>query len=149
MQSNQPREVIPLISGSTTGPLGVVHLPRLWLKLLLHALGRLPEGYRHGVGGADEMVFTGLGIDGEAFVNYIATEKPDYLACEAWVRAHAKNLSPEAIAATNKSVLEGIMPDPRRSEWQKRFGVTFGEGWRLNQLDDWSGIHEQLVGPRD
>jgi hypothetical protein len=148
MESNN-REVVPLISGATMGPLGVVHLPRLWLKLLLHALGRLPEGYRHGAGGADEIVITGLGLDGEALINFITTEKPNYPECEAWVKAHAKNLTPEAIAATNKGVLESTMPDPRRSDWQQRFGVTFGEGWRLNQLDDWAAIHEQLVEPRD
>jgi hypothetical protein len=138
-------DIVPLISGATTGPLGVVHLPRLWLKLLLHALGRLPEGYRHGVGGADELICNGLGIDADALVAFIAKEKPDYLACEAWVKANAKNLSPEAIAATNDSVIKGIMPDPRRSDWQQRFGVSFGEGWRLNQLDDWAAIHTQLT----
>jgi hypothetical protein len=142
-------DFIPLISGATSGPLGVVHLPRLWLKLLLHALGRLPDGYRHGVGGSDEMVMTSLGIDADAFIAFIEKEKPDYLACEAWIKAHATNVTPEGIAKANKGVLEGMMPDPRKSEWQKRFGVDFAEGWKLNQLDDWAAIHEQLIGPRD
>jgi hypothetical protein len=149
MDTKDTTAVVPLISGATAGPLGVVHLPRLWLKLLLHALGRLPDGYRHGVGGSDEVVMSGLGIDADAFIHFIATEKPDYLACESWVRAHATNLTPEAIAAVNAGVLDAIMPDPRRSDWQQRFGVTFGEGWKLNQLDDWAAIHAQLVGPRD
>ena len=56
---------------------------------------------------------------------------------------------PEGIAKANDGVLNGIMPDPRRSDWQKRFGVAYGEGWKLNQLDDWAAIHEQLIGPRD
>jgi hypothetical protein len=137
-------QVIPAISGSTTGPLGVVHLPRLWLKLLLHGKGMLPEGYRHGAGGADEMVIGGLGIDPDAFVRYVEGEQPDYLTCEAWVKANGKNVSPEAIAKVNETILHAIMPDPRRSEWQQRFGVDFGEGWRLNQLDDWAAIPAQI-----
>ena len=47
-------EMIPLISGAENGPLGIVHLPRLWLKMRAHAVGVLPEGYRHGNGGTDE-----------------------------------------------------------------------------------------------
>ena len=46
--------IVPVLSSSVMGPLGVKHLPRLWLKILLHACGRLPDGYRHGVGGFDE-----------------------------------------------------------------------------------------------
>jgi hypothetical protein len=147
--ANQGDDFIPLISGATAGPLGVVHLPRLWLKLLLHALGRLPDGYRHGVGGSDEAVMTSLGINADAFIAFIEKERPDYIACEAWVKAHGANVTPAGIAAANKAVLEGMMPDPRKSEWQKRFGVDFAEGWKLNQLDDWAAIHEQLIGPRD
>jgi hypothetical protein len=142
-------DFVPLISGATAGPLGVVHLPRLWLKLLLHSLGRLPEGYRHGVGGSDEVVMTSLGIDADAFIAFIEKEKPDYPTCEAWIKAHATNLTPEGIAKANDGVLNGMMPDPRRSDWQKRFGVTFAEGWKLNQLDDWAAVHEQLIGPHD
>jgi hypothetical protein len=145
MDTKATSEVVPLISSATTGPLGLVHLPRLWLKLLLHALGRLPEGYRHGAGGFDEMVCTAIGLDPAALIAYIAKEKPGYLACEAWVKANASNLSPETIAATNAKLLELIMPDPRRSEWQERFGVTFGTGYQLNQLDDWALIHAQLT----
>ena len=32
--------IIPLISSGTEGPLGVKHLPRLWLKTLLSACGK-------------------------------------------------------------------------------------------------------------
>ena len=144
MAAQNDTPLIPLISGATAGPLGVVHLPRLWLKLLAHACGRLAEGYRHGAGGADEMVLGGLGIDADAFIRFIETERPDYLATEAWVRRNARDCSPTAIAAVNQRVLNAILPDPRRSEWQQRFGVSFGEGWRLNQLDDWASIHQQL-----
>ena len=34
-------DIIPMISSGTTGPLGVLHLPRLWLKASLGAAGKL------------------------------------------------------------------------------------------------------------
>ncbi len=38
-------KVIPLVSSGTAGPLGAIHLPRLWAKLTLHNAGLLPEDY--------------------------------------------------------------------------------------------------------
>ena len=38
--------IVPLISSGTQGPLGVLHLPRLWQKVILGAAGKIPEGYR-------------------------------------------------------------------------------------------------------
>src|ERR1700682_2704180 len=93
--------IVPVLSSSVMGPLGVRHLPRLWLKILLHGCGRLPEGYRHGVGGFDECLTTTLGLDRDAFIAYIETEKPDYLTLEKWVRANATSLTADAIAAVN------------------------------------------------
>ena len=36
---------VPLISSGTAGPLGVLHLPRLWQKVSLEATGKLASGY--------------------------------------------------------------------------------------------------------
>jgi len=35
---------VPLISSGIAGPLGVVHLPRLWQKVSLEAAGKLAPG---------------------------------------------------------------------------------------------------------
>jgi hypothetical protein len=149
MASADQPPTVPTISGSTAGPSGIVHLPRLWLKLLLHARGRLAEGYFHANGGTDLILLTGLGVDAGELVAFVERERPDYLAFERWVLAHAKDASPESIAAVNEKILHGLMPEPRRSENQRRFGVAFGEGWKLNQLDDWAALHEHLVATRD
>ncbi|MGZ4964624.1 MAG: DUF5069 domain-containing protein, partial [Limisphaerales bacterium] len=37
--------IVPLISSGVAGPLGVLHLPRLWLKASLEACGKLAPGY--------------------------------------------------------------------------------------------------------
>ena len=36
---------VPMISSGTAGPLGVLHLPRLWQKVSLEAQGKLAAGY--------------------------------------------------------------------------------------------------------
>jgi hypothetical protein len=142
--------IVPLISGSQTGPLGLAHLPRFWLKMRAHAVGALAEGYRHGTGGSDEALLTALGVDGDAFAAYIASDAPDYPACEAWIRTHAADLSPQTIRAFNEATTSFVMPDPRRSEWTARFGLTDGTytlAVGLNQLDDWDLVHAQLAAP--
>jgi uncharacterized protein DUF5069 len=139
--------LVPLISGSRTGPLGIAHLPRFWLKMRAYALGVLEEGYRHGNGGNDEHLLKEFGIDGDAFAAFIATDAPDYLTCEKWVRANAADTSAEKIRAFTEYVTTFDMPDPRRTEWTARFGLTGGTftlGVGLNQLDDWDIVHHQL-----
>jgi hypothetical protein len=140
-------KLVPLISGSRTGPLGIAHLPRFWLKMRAHAAGLLEKEYRHGNGGSDENLLTTFGIDGDAFADFIASEAPDYLTCEAWVKANAAEMSPEKVHAFTQSLTTFVMPDPRQSEWTARFGLTPGAftlAIALNSLDDWDLVHHQL-----
>ena len=37
--------LVPLISSGVAGPLGVLHLPRLWLKASLAARNKIAAGY--------------------------------------------------------------------------------------------------------
>ena len=53
--------VVPLISSGVAGPLGVLHLPRLWLKLSLESVGKLAPGYPGAGKGYDQMVLDGVG----------------------------------------------------------------------------------------
>ncbi|HWF85388.1 MAG TPA: DUF5069 domain-containing protein, partial [Vicinamibacterales bacterium] len=118
---------VPLISGAQTGPLGFAHLPRLWLKLRAFASGVLAEGYRHGSGGNDEQLLTALGIEPQTMIGFVERESPDYLTCEAWVRANATgDLSPDAARKFTQFCTTFVMLDPRRSEWTLRFGLTPG-----------------------
>jgi hypothetical protein len=139
--------IVPVLSSSVMGPLGVKHLPRLWLKILLHACGRLPDGYRHGVGGFDEFLTTTLGIDRDTFVSYIETAKPDYLTLEAWVRANATALTPEAIAKVNEGVSVTDIPEAMYGDRSARLGFAdpaYKKAVALNDLDDWLAMHETL-----
>lgn len=142
--------LVPLISGARTGPIGIAHLPRFWLKMRAHSVGLLMDGYRHGNGGSDEALMTAFGIDPDAFANFIAEKAPDYLSCEAWIRANAADTSPEKIRSFTHEIVSFPMPDPRLSEWSARFGLTDGTfvlAVELNALDDWDLVHLQLRAP--
>jgi hypothetical protein len=66
---------IPLISSGVAGPLGVIHLPRLWQKVSLEAAGKLASGYP-GIGrGFDAMTCAAVGLDEQAVKDYIKQNK--------------------------------------------------------------------------
>src|SRR6476659_1770221 len=95
---------VPMISSGTAGPLGVLRLPRLWLKVSLESAGKLAPGYP-GIGrGFDAMTCAALGLDEGAVRNYIKQNKPTYPQFEAWVKQNAKSLDRGAIDKHNASV---------------------------------------------
>ena len=48
--------IVPTISSGTAGPLGVLHLPRLWQKASLGAVGKLHDDYPAAGAGYDAYV---------------------------------------------------------------------------------------------
>ncbi len=143
--------IVPLISSSVSGPLGVRHLPRVWLKVSLHGVGRLPDGYRHGSGGLDELMLRQLGIDPAEFVAFVEAELPSYLACEAWVRTHAKSLNAETIAEINDAIAAAQKSPESAAEFRAAFGIddpSFVGGVAINDLDDWSAVHAEILASR-
>ena len=88
---------VPMISSGTAGPLGVLHLPRLWQKVSLESQGKLAAGYP-GIGrGYDAMTCAALGLEEEAVQDYITQNKPTYPQFEAWVKENAKSLNKETV----------------------------------------------------
>ncbi len=85
-----------------TGPLGILHLPRLWGKAVIKAIGALPPGYHSGSGPLDVQLAEEIGMDLAASVAYTDAELPTYVAYEEWVRKNATNLKPEPIAEWNE-----------------------------------------------
>lgn len=146
-QNGGQTAVVPIVSSSVVGPLGVCHLPRMWLKILLHSTGRLPSGYRHGTGGLDELTATDLGFDRDAFIEFVRTKHPTYVETEAWVRKHAKNLDPETIRKHNESIRRN-KPELMAKIQRAFVGLedeSVAEVVLLNDLDDWHTLHSQLV----
>jgi len=142
-------KIIPLISSGTEGPLGVKHLPRLWLKTLLAAVGRLPEGYKDIRPGFDFMVLEGLKIDPEGARHFITQSRPSYLQFEAWVRSQTgADLSPENIAKVNAVVVERKKGPESRSELLEEKGLPpdspIEDSIMLNNLDDWRSLYSEV-----
>ena len=77
--------IVPLISSGVAGPLGVLHLPRLWLKLSLESTGKLAPGYPGAGKGYDQMVIDGIGLQRDGVINFIKQNKPTYPQFEAFL----------------------------------------------------------------
>ena len=141
---------VPLISSGIAGPLGVIHLPRLWLKVSLEAAGKLAPGYPAVGKGFDAMTLAALGLDEHAVRDYIKKSKPTYPQFENWVRKNAKSLSREAIEKHNASVRGYNADDATRQGILSACGIADGasapkDAVSLNNLDDWYEFHQAVL----
>ena len=141
---------VPMISSGTAGPLGVLHLPRLWLKVSLEEAGKLAAGYP-GIGrGFDAMTCAALGLDEQAVKDYIRQNKPTYTQFEAWVKKNAKNLTPEAVEKHNAAVRGYNHDDETRKGILGACAVpddaaAAKDAVNLNNLDDWNEFHQAVL----
>jgi hypothetical protein len=141
-------KIVPLISSGVSGPLGVIHLPRLWLKVSLEALGKLATGYP-GIGkGYDMMVCNALNLNPDALRGFIVDQRPSYPQFEAWVRSQpGVKLDKETISQLNMSILSYKHDDETRGGILRANGladdgsVSHG-AVDLNNLDDWKEFWE-------
>ena len=132
---------VPLISSGVAGPLGVVHLPRLWQKVSLEAAGKLAPGYPAVGKGFDAMTLSVLGLDEPAVRDYIKQDKPTYPEFEVWVKQNAKSLTRETIEKHNAAVRGYNHDDETRQGILSACGIGDDasapkDGVSLNNLDD-------------
>jgi hypothetical protein len=135
--------IVPLISSGVAGPLGVLHLPRLWLKVSLEARGKLATGYP-GIGkGYDLMVCNALGLAPDAVKKHIADTRPTYTQFEAWIRKQpGVRLDKATIYKLNQGIMGYIHDEDTRksilsaSELADDGSVNPG-AVDLNNIDDW------------
>jgi hypothetical protein len=139
---------VPLISSGTAGPLGVLHLPRLWQKLSLEATGKLAAGYPGCGKGYDAMTLAALGLNEDATKKYVASAKPTYPQFEAWVKANGTSVNAEAIARHNAAVTGYLHDDATRQGILSANGLPDGspkDAVNLNNLDDWFEFHQAVL----
>jgi hypothetical protein len=141
---------VPLISSGVAGPLGALHLPRLWLKVSLEAAGKLAAGYPGLGAGYDAMTCAALGLEQEAVKSFIATSKPNYPAFEAWVRQNGKKLTKADIQRHNLAILGYCHDDATRKGILTASGLpddgsTLPGAIDLNNLDDWQEFHAAVL----
>ena len=142
-----PNTHVPLISSGVAGPLGVLHLPRLWLKVSLESRGKLATGYP-GIGqGYDMMVISALGLNKDAVQNYIKNDKPTYPQFEAWIKKQpGVKLDKATIHKLNVSIAGYIHADDTRKSILSASGLAddgsvLPDAINLNNLDDWKEFH--------
>jgi hypothetical protein len=139
---------VPLISSGVAGPLGVVHLPRLWLKLSLEARGKLAPGYPGCGTGYDQMVIDGIGLTRDALINFIKTSRPTYPQLEAWVKKQpGVKLDKGTVEKLNASIRGYIHDDATRKSILGANGIPEDasaprDAVNLNNLDDWKEFHQ-------
>lgn len=143
--------IVPLIPCNVAGPLGVVHLPRLWLKVSLEARGKLDAGYP-GIGkGFDSMVIAGLGLSADAVRAFIAERRPTYAEFERWVKAQpGVKLDRASVYKLNQSILNYHHDDETRKEILRNAGYAddgsvTGSAVELNAIEDWTAFHAAVL----
>lgn len=102
---SKPAPIVPIVSSGVPGPLGLNHLPRIWLEGILEATGRIAPGFAGGRPLFDEVLCGTIRLDRTALHAFVRTAPlPDYLGCEAWVEEHATRLDPWAIVQVNNAI---------------------------------------------
>lgn len=143
-------QFVPLISSGVAGPLGVLHLPRLWQKASLEAAGKLHPDYPGCGKGYDQMVLDGLGLDREEFLAYIKSDKPTYVQLEGWVLAKKGGSLDKAAVQTLNDAIKGYNhTDDTRAAILSSAGRaddgTVKDAIGLNNLDDWQSFYNEVL----
>jgi hypothetical protein len=139
-----------MISSGVAGPLGVLHLPRLWLKVSLESQGKLASGYP-GIGkGFDAMTCAALGLEEQAVKDYIKQNKPTYPEFEAWVKTNGKSVNRAEIEKHNAAVRSYIHDDETRNGVLVACALADDasapkDAVNLNNLDDWYEFHQVVL----
>ena len=139
---------VPLISSGIAGPLGVLHLPRLWLKVSLDARGKLADGY--------PAVGDWIRPDGhrrpepkrDAVISFISEKRPTYPQFEQWVREQpGATLDKASIDKLNSAIAGYNHDDQTRGSVLGAANLTDDnkaphDAVNLNNLDDWTEFHQ-------
>jgi len=135
-----------MISSGVAGPLGVLHLPRLWQKASLEAVGKLHSDYPGAGKGYDQMVLDGLGLDREEFLGYIKSSKPTYIQLESWIlNKKGGSLDQAAVKKLNDDIKGYQHDDSTRATILGAAGRpddgSIKDAVNLNNLDDWQTFY--------
>ena len=142
--------IVPLISSGVAGPLGVLHLPRLWLKLSLESAGKLAPGYPGAGKGYDQMVIDGLGLKRDAVIDFVKNNKPTYPQFETWVKKSGTRLDRGSIEKLNAAIRGYNHDDETRKSILGANNLPDDasapkDAVNLNNLDDWKEFHEAVL----
>lgn len=142
-------KVVPLISSGTAGPLGAIHLPRLWAKLTLAAAGSLPDGYDSAGAGFDQMTIDGLNLKRDEVIAFVTDRKPTYVQFESWVlEKNGGNIPAAAIEKHNAAIRGYHHSDELAASMRAASGVkdaNIKDAVTLNMLEDLDELHSSVA----
>lgn len=143
------RTLPPIAPVSAMGTLGVVHMPRMWSKALLHAKGQLAEGYKPGCY-FDRTLMSGLGIDPQTAIDYLVAQLPSFQEFEEWVLTEVgRPIDPDVASKINETILMHELEEPDLRQFQEELGLSEGSPVRstarLDELDDLVQFHRILT----
>jgi hypothetical protein len=143
------QRVVPLISSDTAGPLGAIHLPRLWTKLTLSGTGLLPEDYDECGAGFDQMTLTALGLDRQKTIDFVKTSKPTYMQFEEWVIGqNGGSISQDRIEKHNAAIRGYNHPDALAAQMRAAAGIkdsSIKDAVTLNSIEDLGEVYTQVT----
>lgn len=147
MQTRRTNTIVPAISSGTAGPLGALHLPRMWLKLTLSSSGVLAEGYDFCGSGFDAMTLAGLGLDRDKTIAFVRQNKPTYMEFEQWVVQNGK--TDRAAIERHNSAIRAYNHSPELAsemrEASKIQDASISDAVTLNTIEDLDTIYHQVV----
>ncbi|HEV3154445.1 MAG TPA: hypothetical protein VGZ02_11625 [Candidatus Baltobacteraceae bacterium] len=142
-------KIVPTISSDTAGPLGAIHLPRLWAKLTLAAHGRLAEGYDECGPGFDAMTINNLNLVKDRVVQFVREHKPTYMQFEKWVvDQNGGKIDPDTIKKHNEAVRAYCHADDLAGTMRTSSGIPHDQikdAVTLNTVEDLDELHRQAT----
>lgn len=141
--------IVPLVSSGTAGPLGAIHVPRLWLKLSLASIGALPDGYDECGAGFDAMTLSALGLDRKKTIDFVRERKPRYMEFEEWIVANGKTdkATIERHNAAIRAYNHGDDLAKNMRESSKIGDASVRDAVTLNTVEDLDEIYTQSLRP--
>jgi hypothetical protein len=147
METKTTQRIVPAISSGTAGPLGAIHLPRLWLKLTLSASGALAEGYDFCGSGFDAMTISALGLDRDKTIAFVKDRKPTYIEFEQWVTQNGK--TDRATIERHNAAILGYKHGPDLAREMRAASkiddTSIADAVTLNTIEDLDTIYHQVV----
>lgn len=147
MATQTETNIVPLVSSGTAGPLGAIHVPRLWLKLSLASIGALPDGYDECGAGFDAMTLSALGLDRQKTIDFVRQNKPRYMEFEQWIVANG-NTDKATIDRHNAAIRaynhgDDLAKSMRQSS--KIGDASVKDAVTLNTVEDLDEIYQQSL----
>ena len=141
--------IVPTISSDTGGPLGAIHLPRLWLKQTLDCAGRLAEGYDACGEGFDALTLADLNLDRGETIAFIRDKHPKYMQFEQWVLdKNGGTISQGAIDRHNAAIRGYNHGDDLAASMRSASGVEnadIADAVTLNTIEDLDEVHRAVT----